>query len=199
MWVGDPCSPVPCCSHWRANDKSGKKPKAWAFQSAMQRFLLNHLQARLATLKMFLISLQIPLYHWPPEHPVTMCLTLRIVHFAGNNISGKLLPANTTGTSLQVLTEESHCSQGAGRKGLGLQCWNQAANWEPSGRLHPCKKSKDAEWWEGRTRLSSFNFWHDFHLEVDTKEEPIWSLSALPYVDCLKISQVVHGWSGAAT
>lgn len=196
MWVRDPCSPVSCCSHRRANDRSGKIPKAWAFQSDMQRFPLNRLQApRSATPKMFLISLQIPLYHWPPQHPVTACLTLRIVHFAGYYISGKLLPANTTGTGLQVLTEESHCSRGAGRKWLGLQCWDQAANWEPSGQLHPCKKSKDAEWWEGRTRLPPFNFCRGFHLEVDMKEEPMWILSAVPYEGCLEISQMVRGWS----
>lgn len=44
-----------------------------------------------------------------------------------------------------MFTEESCRSHGARRKGRVLQFLTQAANSEPAGRLHPCKKSSDAE------------------------------------------------------
>lgn len=89
-----------------------------------------------------ILFLQILSHPWPP---VILSPILNTVHFAGNSISWKLLPVNTAGTSLKKLTEESWRSQGAGRKGWVRWLWNRAANSEPAGRLHPCKKNRDAE------------------------------------------------------
>lgn len=44
-----------------------------------------------------------------------------------------------------MLMGESRRSQGSRRKGQILWLLNQAANSEPAGQLHPCKKSSDAE------------------------------------------------------
>lgn len=76
-----------------------------------------------------------------------MSSTPKTVHFAGSNIIffWKLLLANDAGTSLQMLTGECCWSQGARRKGRVIWLLNQAANLEPAGRLHPCKKSSDGE------------------------------------------------------
>lgn len=93
-----------------------------------------------ALIKLYLISLQILLFPWAPQHPATSSTLKPVLLFAGNDIFLESC------CLLALLGWACRWSWGRGIGGrVRCRFGNPAADLEPAGRPRPCGKSSDAE------------------------------------------------------